>query len=544
MAVSITDITTIKRLVAAGNDELWYEDIAVPGTMTELAAANGDIDTSDQLIMFEAYQKVFVINGANLKVADFVNTKITISALTTAPAKGDILTQSQGGSDYAYMVVDFVNTAKTLIYGYAYYGGSASAFNTTAEISSSGSVMDPDPIPGANISAITVGPHWYDYTVYPGGSSGTMPNKAYLGCTWRGAIWLAGNSEKPNQWYKSRNGNPWDLAYVANDTQSPVAGGENPAVPGEAGDIVRALIPLDKNYMMAGCATSMYLFSGDPADGGSLHEIDKNIGIFGATSWCIDGEGNVIFWGTGGINKITKGVWVTQNISAISLPDLIKDEAADPSTHRITMAYDVKRFGIVICITLLADGSNSNYFYSLNETTKGFYPESYPDECGPYSLFYYAANDNDYRDLLVGCKDGYIRKFDPAVTDDDVGGAISSHVTLGPLKLASEGKEGLIHSLSGFTTGGGSGGTESDSNDITYKIFTGQNAGDVAEKMIANTSPRVSGTLQATGRPRGRTKKRKIRGVFAGIRVENTTAGETMSFDRLVVNAKEKGRIK
>ncbi len=115
MAVSITDVIAYRRLVAAGNDELWYEDLNVAaGTMVELAAANGDIDTSDQLIMFEGYQKVFVVNGTNLKIADFVNTKLTITALTTAPTRGSTVTQATSA---ATMIVDFVNTAKTEIYG-------------------------------------------------------------------------------------------------------------------------------------------------------------------------------------------------------------------------------------------------------------------------------------------------------------------------------------------------------------------------------------------------------------------------------------------
>ncbi|KKN05683.1 hypothetical protein LCGC14_1084820, partial [marine sediment metagenome] len=224
MAVSLSDIVTYKRLVTAGSDELWYEDINVAaGTMTELSAANGDIDTSDQLNMFEAYQKAFIVNGANLKVADFVNTKITVSAMTSPPAKGDILTQDQGGGDIANMVVDFVNTAKTLIYGYAYYAGSATAFNTTVDISSNNATatMDPSPIPNANISAVTAGPHWYDWTDYPdvvltvgGGTKtyGALPNKAYLGVLYRGRTILSGDPEHPEQWYMARQAFPWDFA--------------------------------------------------------------------------------------------------------------------------------------------------------------------------------------------------------------------------------------------------------------------------------------------------------------------------------------------
>ena len=52
-------------------------------------------------------------------------------------------------------------------------------------------------------------------------------------------------------------------------------------------------------------------------------------------------------------------------LSAIALPDLIKDRAADPSTHRITMAYDRRDYGIHICITKLSDGTNYNYWYDL-----------------------------------------------------------------------------------------------------------------------------------------------------------------------------------
>jgi len=579
--VSISDIISYKRLVTAGNDQIWWEDINVAaGTMRELAAATDDIDTSDQLVAFESYQKVFVFNGANLKIADFINVKLTHTTLATPHAKGDILTQSNGTT--ATMVVDYTNATKTATYGYVMSG----TFNVVDAITSSGdgtgftptgingelthAVLTTAHAAGNTLTQATTGatmvveatdaekththgritggifnttkevtgdgsgtaftptatntkpPLWSDYVVHPGGSSGALPAKAYLGCAWRGKIVLSGNPNAPNQWYMSRQGDPFDYAYVANDAGSPVAGGENPDVPGQVGDIIRALIPFGKDYLLVGCATTIWAFSGDPAEGGSLNAIDETVGIFGANSWCLDGEDNLYFWGTGGIYMMQAGLTVVNNLTRISLPDLIGDEAADPSTHRITMAYDRKRYGIVICVTKLSDGTNSNYFYSLNPVTKGFYPESYPEECGAYSLFYYDANSTGYRDLLVGCKDGYIRKFNPTAKSDDIGvttEAISSHVTLGPLKLADENRE-------------------------AYKVFVGRTAGTVAEKMVANTSPKVSGTFQATGRPRGQTKKQKARGVFAAIRLENTTADQTMSFDRLVVKTVRKGRVK
>jgi hypothetical protein len=439
------------------------------------------------------------------------------------------------------MVVDFVNTGKTKIYGKTTSG----TFVTTGGYTLSGGGMDPETRVPSAVAEATTTPHWYDWTVYPDGASGSMPTKAYLGCLYRGRPVLAGHPDYPHQWYQARQGDHTDWAYAANDAQSPVAGHDADA--GETGDIIRCLIPYKDDFLVFGCATSVWVLAGDAAEGGSINEIDLTVGIFGPDSWAFDGDSNLYFWGTGGIYQMARDFRSVENLTQISLPDIVGDEAPDPSTHRITMEYDRKRYGLVICITLLADGTNSNYFYSLNPATVGFYPESYPDECGPYSMVYYAANDKTYRDLLVGCKDGYIRKFDNTAEDDDVGGsndAISSHVALGPFELGPGGHEGSIESIEAFTTGGDSGGTETDSDDIAYKLFTGRSAGAVAEAVDANSGEKISGTFQATGRPRGRRKRQRVRGAFAGIRLANTTAGEKISFDRLIVNTTKKGRLK
>lgn len=558
MAVSITPVVTYKRLVVAGNDELWYEDLDVTaGTMTELAAANGDIDTSDQLEVFENEQRVFVVNGANLKVADFVNTKITVSAMTAPPAHGDILTQDQTDGKYAYMIVDFVNTAKTLIYGYAYYASTATTFLTTIDISSNNATATMqangetagDPIPNAQITAVTAGPHWYDWTVYPDvvltldastKSYGSLPNKVYLGCNYRNRTVTSGNPEAPFQWYMSRQGNPWDRAYLANDSGSPVKGGNSDA--GELGDIVRCLIPYKDDYLIFGCATSIWYLTGDPY-GGTLNELDLSVGMFGARSWCFGDNGLLYFWGTNGVYATTvpgTPVCLTQE----SLPNIVSDEAVDPSTHRISMAYDRDRAGILVTITLLADGSNSNYWYSI--LTKGFFPESYPDECGPYSLFYYDANDPDLRTLLVGCTDGYIRWFDGTEKSDDIGGsdqAIDAYVLLGPQKLTGGRGDGSIQSLNIISAGGESAGTETDSGDIDYTVYVGRSAAKILEDVDAATNARFTGTFTAPGLQKGNRTRRRARGRVAAIKLSNDTAGETISFERLLVDTADAGRM-
>ena len=596
MAVSINERATIKKLVAVANDEVDYEMSA--GTMAEFAASNGDIDTSDNLNVFEAFQKVFVVNGANLKVADFINTKLTHTALTTAHAKDDILTQDTTNK----MIVDFTNTAKTATYGFI----TAGTFDVTNEVTGSGSgtAFTPTGINGmlthavlATVHAaddvltqtttnatmtveytdvakthtwgrITAGtfnttnavtgsgsgtgftptatdispPVWYDWTVYPGGASGAMPAKAYLGCLYHGRCVISGNPNYPHQWYMSKVAVPWDWVYASTDPLTAAAGQNADA--GKSGDIIRALIPYKDDYLIFGCASTIYVLTGDPAHAGEIDRVDNTIGMFGANSWCFDGDGNLYFFGTNGIYIIPLGFREVKNLTELSLPNLVSDEDANPSTHRITMDYDRKRHGILICITKLSDGSNSNYWYDLK--LKGFFPESYPNECGPYSLFYYPANDNDYADLLVGCKDGYIRKFDETAKDDDIGGsddAISSYAVW-PIQHLTEDndKEGKLTSLTIELSGGALGGAFPDTDGVSYEIHVGNDAETVIEDIKDGATAFTSGTLTGTGRKaRIRTK---VRGAWMGIKFYNSTATETWAVNKIFGEVKDVGRIK
>lgn len=559
MAVIINERAAIKRLVAAsGANEIWYEDLTVAtGTMTELGAENGftaeDIDTSDQLNIFEAFQKVFVVNGAKLYVADFVNTEVvdaTNGGFTNKPTRGDIVHQyHEDGS--AQMIVDYIDSANNVMYGYVTTG----TFRVTIPIRTlegdgAGDVIFPSPAAGL------AKPRWYAWTPYDNlvdpTTYGTMPDKAYLGCLYRGRCVLSGNPNYPHQWYMSKIGDPWNWKYSSIDPLTAVAG--NNADAGEIGDIIRALIPYKDDYLIFGCASTIWLLTGDPAHGGSIDEIDGTVGMFGANSWCFDGDGNIYFWGTNGIYIMPLGFRSVKCLTIMSLPDLVTEQVGDinvtPATHRITMAYDRKRHGILICITKLSDGDNSNYWYDLK--LKGFFPESYPDECGAYSLFYYAANDNDYADLLVGGKDGYIRKFDETSEgkNDNAGASGNIKITsyaVWPIQHLTEDndKEGKLTSLTIELSGGaGANGsnTFADTDSVDYEIYVGDDAETVIEDIRDGAIAFSSGTLSGPGR-KNRIRAR-ARGAWLGLKMINDTASETWAVNKIYGDVKETGRIK
>lgn len=536
MVVNLSDIITYKRLVTAVNNEVWYEMSA--GDLTELSAANGDIDCTDALIMFELYQKVFVANGANLKVIDFLNKKIVdANGFTNKPAKGDLVYQN--GTSPATILVDYIDSANNVLYGYTVAGTIETSTAITTAAGGGGNVILPSP------DSVTSNPHWYDWTPYDNDTTtyGSMPSKAYLGCNYRGRAVLAGHPAYPYQWYMSRVNNPWDWNYADRDALSAVAG--NNAEAGEIGDIVRCLIPYKDQYLIFGCANSIWYLRGDPAAAsGAIDDLDRTIGIFGANSWCLSSD-SLYFWGTGGIYKSVltpTGPGRPELLTAFSLPNIVQDEAPDPSTHRITMVYDRDRLGILIYITTLADGTNSNYWYDLR--TEGFFPEEYPEECAVYSSLYYDANDKDYSGVLLGTRDGYVDKFDDSAKDDDIGAsdeAISSHCTLPITKLSQdEDREAICKSMTIVTAGGASGGEFSGTDTVDYERHVADDAETCLENIIDGDTAFDSGTI--TGSGRANRIRDRIRGKYLGIKLENTDTDETWAIDQVQIDIKEAGR--
>jgi hypothetical protein len=496
--------------------------------MVELEAARDDIDTADQLTMFEAYGKVFVVNGANLKVADFQNTKITTTNVgANPPDRGNILT---GGSSGAQMVVDYItsDSGACTIYGY----------RTTVATFTSETVTGYDSDDNAisfTGTAEVAPPHWYDWTVYANDETtyGSMPTKAYLGCLSGGRCILSGNPSYPNQCPASQAGNPWNWNNSETTADHATVIGTGDA--GTLGDTVRSLMPVRDGQLFIGCANSTHVLIGNPADGGQIVAF-PGIGVYGSHSWCLDGDGSLLLWGSGGVSKLAKSSSQFENISQIVLPDLVADTGADPATHRITMGYDYDRSGIKICITVLADGSSENWWIDCK--TGGFFPDSHADAHGVYAQFYYNANDPDDKGLLLGCADGYIRVHDDATADDD-GAAIDSYVGFGPIALAEDGRDGSIAAIDAVLAGGAS---DSVSDNATMKVFADDVAETVIKQLTANGTPKIAATFVGPGRRAGGKCRRGTRGAYAGIRIGNSSAGETWGMEQVIVDGGATGR--
>ena len=536
----VDERTTKSYLVALGNDEVWYE--STPGTMAELAAANGDIATVSPLTMVDAYAKLFIANKTNLKVLDFINTLISTADLgagvSVAPDKGTVLT---GGTSSAEMVVDFCTAVASAaaVYGY----------NTTANAFVSGETVtgtngDGNAVSFTTAAGETTNPHWYDWTPFGNDTTtyGSMPSTAWLVTRYRGRVVLAGNDNYPHQYWMSRVGNPWDYLRDTEDALSPVVGSNTDA--GEVGDIIRALIPYGDDYLVFGCANSIHLMTGDPAAGGRVDEISNEAGMWGPHAWCKDSTGDLYFFGPpGGVYKMAGGRSKPVPISQAVLPDLWNDWQLDTDDHRVVMLHDPDRQGILLVKVNTITGANEGYWFSLK--TEKFYPVSFSTNGVPFSGCFYPADDYNYRGLMLGGNDGYIRYMNDSSTDDDDGAAdtaISAYVGWVEPIGDGEDREGKLTSLTVELAGGQSAGDAGDSDEVAYQIYSADEYESCMERMIDGDDAVLSATLSGPGR-KSRCRS-KIRGAYLGLKFQSNVSSSTWALNKVTGETKPAGRIR
>jgi hypothetical protein len=445
-----------------------------------------------------------------------------------------------GGTNAAEMVVDFFNGTDT-VYG----------FNTTAL-----TFIDTEVLSGTNVDgeAVTITltangvlptvPHYYVWTTYGGVGiaktdpdyKGEMPALSTMLARFRGRVVLSGNSTVPHSWDMTRQDNPFDLRFLEEDAASAVLG-QNAAI-GQIGDVVVSLMPYKDDYLIYGCSSSVWILVGDPAGGGSLDPMNETTGIMGQDAWDKDGDSNTYIVGTDGIYKIAKNLSSFDNLTMDKIPTIIKDLGLDADKQIVTIGYDGRQHGLVIGVTEREDGSNQNFWYDLR--TGGFFPEDYPTDLSLFSQFYYKADNAEYKRLMVGCNDGFIRTFDvEAKNDDDT--AIDSYAVLGPKPLSADDFANTkMTDLVMISGGGALGGSELDTDGLTMDLHIKDTSEEVTEAIKAGATPQFTYTQSGPGR--AQNQRPEIAGLVAGIKLSNDNADETWAIEKVSTKTKPFGR--
>lgn len=266
-------------------------------------------------------------------------------------------------------------------------------------------------------------------------TAGTLPtdsrgNAARLICTWRGRTVLSGLPADPQNWFMSAVDDPldWDYAPSTEVATQAVAGNNSEA--GYVGDIVNTMIPWSDDVLIFGGDHSIWQMNGDPMDGGQIDRISDTIGMTWGRPWAKDPNGTIYFMGSrGGVYKMNPN-GQPQKMTTSSIDERLAE--IDFSAYAVRMAWDDRQQGLNVWVSPTdATLTATHFFYDAR--SNAWWPESYGDvDYNPMAVAVLDGDSVDDRVVLLGGRDGYIRKIDVDATTDD-GTTISSYVYLGPL---------------------------------------------------------------------------------------------------------------
>jgi len=364
--------------------------------------------------------------------------------------------------------------------------------------------------------------------------SSTNPNPTYcsLACNWRGRLVLAGDPSAPQNFYMSRAGDPSDWDYSQVDSAAAVAGNLSQA--GKIGEPITALIPYTDDYMLIGCAHSLWMLEGDPADGGSIVMVSNQMGIVGKDAWCISPDGTLYFVASGGLYSV-KPIWEfyqpPQLLSANTLNQFFQ---TIPWNLTITsMVWDADLHYLYMFFTPVSGQAGIHLVFD-SRSEGGLWKAQFAATNGPFSsCLYLSDNSPGNRAVLLGGWDGYIRQTKTTALDDD-GQLIACSVTFGPWHPSPEAS---LLSATTIDMGELAAGASSTAFAATAYIAAGPDAFSVTEGS-AHSSTAVAISLDR----RQKTFRQRFRGGWFSLRLANGVSSTYFSFESATLEFKPAGR--
>lgn len=302
-------------------------------------------------------------------------------------------------------------------------------------------------------------------------STGTPQDNCPLITTYRDRIVLAGPDQN---WYMSRVCTPgdWNYACSLDDPARAIYGANSDA--GVVGEPITAPISYGDDFLVFGAVNSIWVLRGDPAHGGRIDPVSRDIGVISGTSWCRTPEGIVIFLSRDGLYALAPGgSSLPEAISRERLPDDLI--GIDGGADYVSLEYSIEEKGIHISRTPTS-GDGEHWF--LDWRTKSYWKDSLPSESQPTYFTQYASNLAAQKRLVAGTRGGYVLRFDDdtALDNDSEGGVVPilSHVLIGPFfPGGSDYHRATINEIYGIL--------DQSSGDVAWSL----SVGDTAERAVS-----------------------------------------------------------
>lgn len=358
-------------------------------------------------------------------------------------------------------------------------------------------------------------------------SAGTLPidsdgNLPRLICTWRGRIVLAGWLSDPQNWAMSAvdDATNWDFAPVPITVTQAVIGTAAPQ--GLVGDVVTSLVPYSDDVLILGGDHTLWMFSGDPMDGGKIDRISDSIGMAWGIPWCKDPYGNVFFVSNRmGIYSFLPGSG--QVPIRISQPIEPLLDNVDTGDTAIRLMWDDNFQGLHVFMTPTAAPAAATHFFFEQRAGAWWVDTFANNNMNPLGCVVLDGNTPGDRVALISSWDGFVRAISPTAVDDD-GTPIQSSVTLGPV-LTPDLDDVLLKDVQGVLG--------SSSGSVQYGVYVGTTA------EIALASSAVQTGTWTAGRNATTYIRRAAHAIYVTI---SATAAWSMEAVRLRIESQGKVR--
>lgn len=308
-------------------------------------------------------------------------------------------------------------------------------------------------------------------------SDGTVPPSQKYICLYRDRLFLYGAN---HIWYCSRQGDPTDWGFIrdSNDVGRAVAG--QVERPGRIGEPITAMVPNNDSSLLISTKNGMWLLRGDPTTG-SMVMVSDEIGVISNTAWARSPEGITAFLSNDGVYLVSGDGAPPVRWSAERVPDEL--QGVSSTTNTITMAYEARSRGFHLFITP-STGIGTHWFLDVEH--KALWPVRFADEHQPLTASRVMSSVGDLSEIIIGCKDGYLRKFDDAAEDDD-GVEIDSHVLIGPIHLApNEMEDAVLAEIHGVLA--------DNSGTVKWRVVTGLSAEEATDTAVADIDLDLAGS--------------------------------------------------
>jgi hypothetical protein len=259
---------------------------------------------------------------------------------------------------------------------------------------------------------------------------------------WRDRLCFAGDPDNPHLVYMSRAGEPTNFQRgqsPSDAVQAIIIQGS--ALAGGIGEPISTIAAWSDDALFLASLGRVWVQIGDPAYGGNLVQRSEAVGALPGRTWAIGPESEIIWLAPDGVYLMggpdDKPSPVSPTILSTSL------SGVDPTTNEISMCYDQIGKGILVSITALLGGVADHYWINLDPF--GFWPISLSTQHDPFSSVRYDSTVLARRGILLGCRDGYIRRFDPLADSDD-GAPVETEIMIGPMYPGGE-RDGAITEL-------------------------------------------------------------------------------------------------